>query len=108
MINSVHDIQSFSFAEGCYDTDSIRELAAARSSEPDAIDLKTWDITADEWTEAVESVLLIKLAEQRDADEVRVDSAGGVHFNGPMPNSDENGWYLAATSVDELLLEQSA
>jgi hypothetical protein len=108
MINSVHDIQERSFAEGCYDTDSIRELAAARSSEPDAIDLKTWDITADEWTEAVESVLLIKLAEQRDADEVRVDKGGRVYFNGPIPNGDESGWYLAATSVDEYLREHSA
>jgi len=108
MINSVHDIQSFSFAEGCYDNNSIRDLADGRSEGPDAIDLKTFDITADEWTEAVESVLLIKLAEQRDADEVRVDNAGGLHFNGPMPNSDESGWYLAATSVDEYLREQSA
>ena len=69
MINSISDIQSGSFAEGCYDNNSIRELRSAASSGPDAIDLKTWGITAVEWTEAIEAVLRIKLAEQRDEDE---------------------------------------
>ena len=66
MINSISDIKSGSFAAACYDTNSIRELAADRSSGPDAADLDTWGINADEWTETVEAVLRIKLAEQRD------------------------------------------
>jgi len=37
------------FAAACYDTNSINELEAILASGPDAVDLKTWDLSTAEW-----------------------------------------------------------
>ena len=42
-------IKSGTFAEACYDMNSISELKEMLNQEADSSDLKTWGITAEEW-----------------------------------------------------------
>ena len=41
------------FAVACYNDNSMAELEAAMESGPDEIDMKNWDISGEEWTDAV-------------------------------------------------------
>ena len=59
-------IQSNTFAEACYDTNSIYELENALYSDADETDLKTWGISADEWTDSIRKALAEKLNELDD------------------------------------------
>ena len=53
-------IQSNTFAESCYDMNSIYELESALAGPADETDMKTWGITSDEWREQIELALLEK------------------------------------------------
>lgn len=53
---------SASFAEACYDDNSIDELRAALDGEADAGDCKEWGITENEWRDAINAVLNEKSA----------------------------------------------
>lgn len=37
------------FAAACYDQNTLADLEAKLSGEPDAIDMHDWNLTADEW-----------------------------------------------------------
>lgn len=56
-------IQENTFAEACYDQNSIEELEAALNQEPDETDMETWGLTADEWREQIEIALAEKKAD---------------------------------------------
>ena len=48
--------QTKAFAEACYDTNSIEELSMPHAVEDaDEADMKTWGITAEEWSLAIEA-----------------------------------------------------
>ena len=49
------------FAEACYDMNSIDELIDALKQEPDESDMKTWGLSADEWRENIEIALKEKI-----------------------------------------------
>lgn len=53
------------FAEACYDMNSISELEIALAGDADATDMNEWGITAEEWRAQID----LALAEKR-ADEV--------------------------------------
>ena len=53
-------IEPGSFAEACYNQNSIRELEEALASAPDAAELEAWGLTADEWREQIELALAAK------------------------------------------------
>ena len=42
-------IESGTFAEACYEMNSIEELYSMLNNEADSSDMKEWRITADEW-----------------------------------------------------------
>lgn len=47
---TIEQTNTFKFAEACVDENSLAELIdAARQSQPDTTDCKTWSITADQW-----------------------------------------------------------
>ncbi len=51
------------FSEACYDENSIEELQEPHAPEnADETDCKTWGITAQEWSEAIEVALTERLA----------------------------------------------
>ena len=56
-------IESNTFAEACYDTNSIADLKAALLGEACPLDMQAWRITADQWREQIELALAEKLAE---------------------------------------------
>ena len=62
-MSAINLIESGSFAEACYNQNSIRELEDALASAPDAVELETWGLTADEWREQIELALAAKRAE---------------------------------------------
>ena len=51
--------QVLAFAEACYDQNSVHELQEIFNtvSKADPTDLKTWDITAEEWHQAIRVAL---------------------------------------------------
>ena len=42
-------IKENSFAEACYNENSIAELKAASTNSPDKTDMLVWDLTEEEW-----------------------------------------------------------
>ena len=54
-------IKSGSFAEACYDQNSIDELKIALSEEPDETDMQTWNITPTEYYEQIALALVARL-----------------------------------------------
>lgn len=51
-------IESNTFAEACYNQNSLAELEAPHSpADADATDCRTWGITAEQWSEAIELAL---------------------------------------------------
>ena len=59
-MNAINLIESGSFAEACYNQNSIRELEEALASAPDTVELEAWGLTADEWREQIELALAAK------------------------------------------------
>ena len=57
-------IKSGTFAEACYDMNSISELKVMYNNEADRTDMKNWNITADEWRENIALAI-----EERESDE---------------------------------------
>jgi hypothetical protein len=55
-------IESNTFAQACYDMNSIEELEDALKGDADETDMKTWCICSEEWRDQVE----LALAEKRD------------------------------------------
>lgn len=55
-------IQSNTFAEACYEMNSIEELKEALTRKPDAADMKQWNLTEGEYRENIE--LAIKALEE--------------------------------------------
>ena len=55
-------IQSNTFAEACYEMNSIEELKEALTRKPDTADMKQWNLTEDEYRENIE--LAIKALEE--------------------------------------------
>ena len=56
-------IESNTFAEACYDMNTIEELEDALKGAADETDMKTWGITADEWRDQIELALAEKRAD---------------------------------------------
>jgi len=50
-------IEQNTFAEACYDMNSIAELEVALANEPDETDMKEWNLASDEWREQIEIAL---------------------------------------------------
>ena len=46
-------IKSGTFAEACYNMNSILELKEMYNNEADSSDMKQWNITPDEWKENI-------------------------------------------------------
>ena len=57
-------IEDGSFAEACYNTNSLEELKGATIENADKTDMKAWGLTPEEWVEQVNLALKAKLAEQ--------------------------------------------
>ena len=62
-MNAMKLIESGTFAEACYNQNSIRELEEALTAAPDPVDMETWGLTADEWRDQIELALAAKRAE---------------------------------------------
>jgi len=56
------------FAEACCDQNSLKELKAALAGEADETDMKTWNLTDDQWHEALK-VAIIAMENNLSADE---------------------------------------
>lgn len=52
------------FSEACYDRNSLDELRQALTEEPDATDMETWGIDADEWRRSIAAALLERLTDE--------------------------------------------
>jgi len=64
-------IEPNTFAEACYDQNSIAELEEALAGPVDEVDCKTWGIDADEWRRSIKLALDARKAEAMTADEAR-------------------------------------
>jgi hypothetical protein len=60
-------IESNTFAEACFNQNSIEELEQALKDGPDATDMQTWGLTADEWREQIE--LALKARKEAETDD---------------------------------------
>ena len=58
MTNQINDN---TFSAACYDMNSVSELKDMLSTGPDATDMKTWNLTADEWKAQIELAIAAKL-----------------------------------------------
>ena len=56
-------IESGTFAEACYDSNSIADLEEALAASPDVADMEAWGLTAAEWREQIELALAAKRAD---------------------------------------------
>ena len=56
-------IESNTFAEACYDQNSIDELEDALKGDADKTDMENWGVTAEEWREQIELALAEKRAD---------------------------------------------
>lgn len=61
-------IEQGTFAEACYNSNSIAELQSALAGDADKTDCEEWNITADEWKQSVKDALAAKLADKNDAE----------------------------------------
>lgn len=52
------NIKPNTFAAACYDQNTIAELEQALIDGPDATDMANWGITAEEWTNEINSALV--------------------------------------------------
>ena len=59
-MNAINLIESGSFAEACYNQNSIAELESALAGQPDANDMAQWGLSADEWREQISTALAAK------------------------------------------------
>ena len=59
-------IEGNTFAAACYDQNSIAELEQALKNGPDVTDMKTWNLTADEWRDEIELALQAKKEDLED------------------------------------------
>lgn len=50
-------IQENTFAEACYNQNSIEELEAALQGKADATDMKGWGLTEEQWREQIRIAL---------------------------------------------------
>ena len=53
-------IELNTFAEACYNMNSIQELEEALNQGPDQCDMDEWGISADEWKEQISAALAEK------------------------------------------------
>jgi len=60
-INMSNRIQAGTFAEACFNNNTVAELQAASAAGPDAADMEAWNITAQEWRDAIAQALAAKL-----------------------------------------------
>lgn len=58
----MESLKQNTFAEACYNQNSINELKIALSEEPDETDMRTWNITPIEWYEQI----MLALAARRE------------------------------------------
>lgn len=66
MKTTVNKIESGSFAEACYDNNSIPELQAAlKMRRADRIDMKEWNLSATEWRNQIKNALENKIADKK-------------------------------------------
>lgn len=56
-------IEENTFAEACYNKNTIAELEQARNEAADPRDCATWEITAAEWRQQIELALAAKRAD---------------------------------------------
>lgn len=50
-------VQENTFAEACYNYNSIEELEAAKNQGPDETDMREWGLSEDEWREQIETAI---------------------------------------------------
>lgn len=87
-------IKPNTFAEACYDQNSIAELEEALAGQPDVIDMETWRLTAPEWYEQIEIALEEKLKDLDNIDEeLAKDVVANMSEYGDWP-ADWNDAYL--------------
>ena len=60
-------IKTNTFAESCYNMNSINELENALTQGPDEADMEEWNLTAEEWREQVELALTEKRTDKECA-----------------------------------------
>ena len=53
-------IEANTFAEACYDMNTVEELETALADGPDETDMEVWCLTADEWREQIKLALAVK------------------------------------------------
>ncbi len=56
-------VASGTFAEACYDQNSVTELTEALRGPADREDMRQWGLSACEWREQIELALAAKLAD---------------------------------------------
>ena len=64
-IGNAQKIKEGSFAEGCYDQNSISELRSALGEQPDKGDMKEWGLTESEWRKQIQIALEAKLEDAK-------------------------------------------
>ena len=60
-MTALSKIQENSFAEACYNQNSIDQLKTALNEKPDLTDCESWGITEKEWREQIKLALSAKL-----------------------------------------------
>lgn len=56
-------IKDNTFAHACYDMNSVAELEEALRNGPDQTDMKTWNLTEEEWKSQIEEAIEAKKAD---------------------------------------------
>jgi len=67
-MTTLNSIETGSFAEACYDMNSIEELQEVLQGGADETDMETWGIDANEWKEQIELALNAKLEDANEAE----------------------------------------
>lgn len=65
-MRALNNIETGSFAESCYDMNSIEELQEALQGDADKTDMQTWGIDANEWKSQIEMALKAKLEDRQN------------------------------------------
>ena len=51
------DIAENTFAEACYNENSIKDLETALAGDPDKLDMAEWNLTAYEWRDQIKMAI---------------------------------------------------
>ena len=67
IMSAINKIQENTFAEACYECNTIKQLEHALTIEADKDDMEQWGITADEWREQIKLAIAALQEKASDA-----------------------------------------